>query len=119
MRWHIFVLVWGEAFVRRFAEVAVPYLGATANLPALAHEGSITLHAYTDEASRGALAAGLAPLAGHCALDIHTFDAGWARGLAGTDFKYELQRGCLRDLAARLPAGDPVVLLDSNFVVAD
>lgn len=119
MRWHLFALVWGDDFVRRFVQNALPYLAAPGNLPSLAEDGAVTVHLYTDTASQGELAAGFARLDEHCALDIHLFDPAWAHGLRGTDFKYELQRGCLRDLAAHIPAGEPVVLLDSNFIVSD
>ena len=119
MTWHVFVLVWGEAFVRRFAELSVPFQVMAGNVPALADESSIVYHAYTDAASAGAVAKALAPLERWCDLDVRLFDDTSARGLSDPDYKYELQRSCLRDLATRAADGDPIVLLDSNFALAN
>ena len=119
MTWHIFVLVWGEAFVRRFAELSVPFQAMAGNLPALSAGGPIVYHAYTDAASADAVAQALAPLGPWCELDVRQFDDSSARGLPDPDYKYEVQRACLRDLVSRTTGGDPIVLLDSNFVLAD
>lgn len=118
MTWHIFVLVWGEEFVARFASLAVPSLAMQGNVPVLASDGRVVVHAYTDERSRASLVSALAPLAHVAQIDIRIFDDKEARGHTGPDYKYELQRWCLRDLARSLVDGT-LILLDSNFVLAD
>lgn len=119
MTWHLFALVWGEPFVRRFAELAVPFQAMAGNVPALAGDGPVVYHAYSDEDSRDHVRAALAPLARWCDIEVHRFDDASARGLLGPDYRYEVQRTCLRDLSARASDGDSIVLLDSNFVVGD
>ncbi len=118
MTWHIFVLVWGEEFVARFGTLAVPSLAMPGNVPILANDGAVVVHAYTDESSRASVAAALAPLANVAHIDIRIFDDTEARGRSGPDYKYELQRWCLRDLVGSLEQGS-MILLDSNFVLAD
>lgn len=116
--WHLFAMVWGDAFVERFARIVAPFLAMPGNVPALARTAPVTCHVYTDELSQGSVKAALAPLATYCAIDIRRFDVTVAHGLSGPDYKYEIQRRSVQDLAERV-SGETIVLLDSNFVLAD
>ena len=118
MSWHVFALVWGDVFIERFARFVVPFLAMPGNLPALASDDTVVFHVYTNEASRGALEVALSPLEAYCSIDIRIFNDSGARRFSGPDFRYELQRGCLRDLARSLESGS-LILLDSNFLLAD
>jgi hypothetical protein len=118
MSWHFFVLVWGDEFVDRFGKFVVPFLAMPGNIPALANDGDVVFHAYTDASSRSSLEAALAPLAALCRIDVRLFDDSAAQRFSGPNFRYELQRGCLRDLVASLSDGS-IVLLDSNFLLSD
>ncbi len=115
MTWHLFVLVWGNVFVERFARLVVPFLAMPGNVPALAADDKVIFHVYSDAASRAGLATALAPLAAYCTVDIRTFDDAAARRFSGAQYRYELQRWCLRDLARSISEGS-LVLLDSNFI---
>ncbi len=131
--WHLFVLVWGTEYVRRFGAFAVPFLGMPGNIPALAADNHVVFHVYTDTASSDEARMALAPLSARCQTAIHCFDAltfqgapliAPARGLANPEFRFAVQRQCLRHLADRIvnemnDPGAPLVLLDSNFVPAD
>ena len=119
MTWHIFVLVWGDTFLQRFATLPVAFQAMAGNLPALARDGPVTYHVYTDTESKPALVEAFRPLEPWCALDIRLFDDSEARGLSGPEYKYALQRACVRDLGSRVSEGEPIVLLDSNFVLAN
>lgn len=118
MSWHIFVLVWGDEFVDRFARFAVPSLALPGNMPVLAKDDRVFIHAYTDEGSRASVETALAPMANFARIDVRIFDDTAALGRRGPDYKYELQRWCLRDLVRSLDNGT-LILLDSNFVLAD
>jgi len=118
MTWHLFMLIWGRPFIEQAERCVIPFLAMPGNIPALAKDDAVTLHVYTDEGSRPGLAAALAPLASWCAIDIRLFDDTRARHITGPDYRYELQRLCLQDLA-RSFNGDPLILLDSNLLLAD
>jgi hypothetical protein len=131
--WHLFVLVWGAEFVRRFGAFAVPFHAMPGNIPALAVDNHVVFHVYTDSASVDQVRAAMAPLSSLCQIAIHCFDALTfqgaplvrpARGLANPEFRFAVQRQCLRHLADYIvneinDPGAPIVLLDSNFVPAD
>jgi hypothetical protein len=131
--WHLFVLVWGSEFVRRFGALAVPFHAAPGNIPALAANSHVIFHVYTDSASADEVRDAMAPLSSRCQIAIHCFDALTfqgapliqpAQGLANPEFRFAVQRQCLRHLADRVvneisDPGAPIVLLDSNFVLAD
>ena len=118
MTWHLFVLVWGDVFVERFARLVVPFLAMPGNVPALAANDRVIFHVYSDADSRMGLEAALARLAPFCAIDIRQFDDTAARRFSGAHYRYELQRECLRDLARSVSEGS-MVLLDSNFLPSD
>jgi hypothetical protein len=118
MTWHLFVLVWGDIFVERFARLVVPFLAMPGNVPALAADDKVVLHVYSDAGSRSGLEAALAPLASYCAIDIRVFDDHAARRFRGAQYRYELQRESLRDLVRSLSDGS-LILLDSNFLPSD
>lgn len=118
MTWHLFFLVWGEPFVGQVARVTVPFLMMGGNIPALSADDRVVLHIYTDPESRQALLKAVSPLSPWCSIDVRIFDDTAARAFHGPDFKYELQRWCLRDLVGSLTEGS-MVLLDSNFLLSD
>lgn len=118
MTWHMFFMAWGEQFVGQVARVTVPFLAMSGNVPALAADDRVILHVYTEPDSRESLQAAVSPLSPWCEIDVRIFDDTVARPFRGPDFKYELQRWCLRDLVASLSDGS-MVLLDSNFLLAD
>jgi len=118
MTWHLFVLVWGDVFVERFSRLVVPFLAMPGNVPALAADDKVVFHVYSDAASRARLGTALARLIPWCAIDLRIFDDTTARRFGGAQYRYELQRWCLRDLARSIDEGS-LVLLDSNFLPSD
>jgi len=130
VQYHIFTLVWGEAFVRDYLELALPFQLMPGNLPALSANNDVHYHLYTDEASAPALKNGLAAAHLPGTPHIHLIEDFQVNGvplmthvqsLAGPEVKYEIQRHCLLDLFD-IALGAPeaaVVLLDSNFVISD
>jgi hypothetical protein len=88
------------------------------NVPALAANDKVVFHVYSDAASRTALEIALGRLAPYCAIDIRHFDDAAARRFSGAQYRYELQRWCLRDLARSVDDGS-MILLDSNFLPSD
>jgi hypothetical protein len=119
MTWHLFALVWGDAFVERFARLVVPFLAMPGNVPALAANDKVIFHVYSDTGSRAGLETALARLAAYCTIDIRQFDDTGARRFAGAQYRYELQRWCLRDLVRSIDDNGSLVLLDSNFIPSD
>jgi hypothetical protein len=117
--WHLFVLVWGDAFVERFARLVVPFLAMPGNLPALAANDKVVFHVYSDADSRAGLETALARLGAYGAIDIRQFDDTSARRFAGAQYRYELQRWCLRDLVRSIDDDGSLILLDSNFIPSD
>jgi hypothetical protein len=130
MRYHVFLLVWGDAFAKAHLEIALPFLMMPGNLPALGLDAEVDFHIYTDRATAPLLDAGTAALDAHCRRRIHILEdievrgvspLGHAAGIAFPEYKYVLQRECVRHLyaAAKGDGEAQVVFLDSNFILAD
>lgn len=125
MSYHLFLLVWGREFVRDFVELAVPFLVLPGNLPALAAEAPVTVHAFTDRDSVPFFSPGIEVLEAHADVRLRAVEPGVmerAAALPGESRKYEIQHHCLKQLIGELLAaeGEPVlVLIDGNFILAD
>lgn len=130
MAYRLFLLLWGEDFIARWAAWARPSLLTPGNLPALAENGPPSLDVYTDRSSQAALGAALAPLAGLMETRMHFLDDMRAQGrplmehaarLRPPEFKYEIQAVCARHfIDGALAEGSPAtIFLDSNFILGD
>ncbi len=128
MTFHIFTLVWGEPFVRKYVELALPFQLMPGNLPALAADQDVVYHLYTDRESRPAFEPEIGDLEKVVRVEIHLVEemtdgarplVEAAARLKAPEYKYFIQKYCVRDCAKRAAEEDALVLLDSNFVIAD
>jgi hypothetical protein len=134
VKYHVFVLVWGQPFAAAHLEMALPFLMMPGNLPALAAGADVDFHIYTDRATQPMLDAGSACLDAHCRRRIHVLEdirvrgaspLAHAEGIAFPEYKYALQRECVRHLYETVKDGGhgnvkaSVIFLDSNFILAD
>ncbi|MBT7956293.1 MAG: hypothetical protein HN731_13960 [Rhodospirillaceae bacterium] len=130
MIYHVFMLVWGERFVRDFVEVSLPYQCMAGNLPGLAQDGEVFYHIYTDHDSLAAFEPEVQVLSQYATPHFHLLDdmrvgktplLDWVKDLKGPEIKYEIQKRCVLHLTDRTLA-DPdseIVLLDSNFILSE
>ena len=127
---HVFILVWGQNFVRKFVEFSLPAQLMPGNLPTLGQDSNVVYHIYTDRRSGHALEAAIAILRGVVDVEIHYLEdlsdnngrlvLMVAAPLKSPEYKYFLQKHCVRDCAKYASEGeDALILLDSNFVIAD
>ena len=130
MKYHVFVLVWGEPFAGAHLELALPFLMMPGNLPALAAAAGVDFHIYTDRETAPMLEAGSAGLDAHCRRRIHIMEdirvrgvspLAHAAGIAFPEYKYVLQRECVRHLheTVKGEGAAAVIFLDSNFILSD
>jgi len=128
--YHVFMLVWGERFVRNFVEVSLPFQCMAGNLPSLARDGEVFYHIYTDHDSLAAFEPNVQMLSQYATPHFHLLDdmrvdetplLAWVKNLEGPEVKYEIQKRCVLHLTDRA-LEDPdseIVLLDSNFILSD
>ncbi|MEE2760182.1 MAG: hypothetical protein VYE18_01905 [Pseudomonadota bacterium] len=130
MKYHLFLLVWGEAFAVAHTRLALPFLMMPGNLPALASDAEVDFHIYTDAETRPLLEAGGAGLDAHCRRRIHVLEEiairgqsplAHAAGIPLPEYKYALQRECVRHLHQTVKGeGEATaIFLDSNFLLSD
>ncbi len=128
MNFHVFTLVWGTPFVRKYVELALPFQMMPGNLPALAQDHRVIYHLYTDRDSRPAFDPEINALEEIVEVQFHELEEltdgtrhllEAAAALKAPEYKYFIQKFCVRDCAKRAADEDALVLLDSNFVVAD
>lgn len=130
MIYHVFILVWGDRFVRDFVEISVPFQCMDGNLPSLAQNGEVFYHIYTDRTSLAAFEPNIQALLPHVTLHFHLLEEmlvgeipllDWVENLEGPDIKYEIQKRCVLHLTDRA-LDDPdseIILLDSNFILSN
>lgn len=130
MKYHAFVLVWGAPFAAAHLQMALPFLMMQGNLPALAADADVAFHIYTDAETLPMLEAGSAGLDAFCRRRIHVLEEiqvrgasplAHARGIEFPEFKYALQRECVRHLyeTVKQDGEAAVIFLDSNFILSD
>jgi hypothetical protein len=130
VKYHVFVLVWGEPFAAAHLQMALPFLMMDGNLPALAADAEVDFHIYTDRDTRPMLEAGSAGLDAHCRRRIHVLEdirvrgaspLAHAGGIPFPEYKYALQRECVRHLyeTVKDEGAASVIFLDSNFILSD
>ena len=124
MKYHVFVLVWGEPFAGAHLELALPFLLMPGNLPALAAEADVDFHIYTDRETEPMVKAGSTGLDDHCRRRIHIMEDIRVRGVSplahaeGIDFpeyKYVLQRECVAQLYSRKSTiiSGPIIIISA------
>lgn len=130
LAYDIFVLVWGERFVRDFVEVALPFQLAEGNLPALSQADAVNYHIYTDRESRAWFGDVDIQIGAYADLLFHYFDEIFVgedavsdrlSAARGSETKYQTQHDCalhLLDLIGE-DSGRAIVILDPNFILAD
>ncbi|MAF47754.1 MAG: hypothetical protein QGH73_10750 [Rhodospirillales bacterium] len=130
MRYHVFVLVWGEPFARAHLDMALPFLMMPGNLPSLAADAEVDVHIYTDRETKPLLEEGTKGLGAVCRRNIHVLEdihvrgaspLDYARGIDFPEYKYAVQRECVRHLhdSVKDQAGASIIFLDSNFLLSD
>ncbi|MEK9677394.1 MAG: hypothetical protein VW169_03285 [Rhodospirillaceae bacterium] len=128
MTFHIFTLVWGAPFVRKYVELTLHFQLMPGNLPALAQDDRIIYHLYTDRESRAAFEPEIKTLEEIVEVQFHSLEEMTdgprplleaAAALKAPEYKYFIQKFCVRDCAKRAAEEDALELVDSNFIVAD
>ena len=127
MRYDVFVTVWGKDFVEKFVEFSIGSQLAAGNLPVLAEQADIHYHIYPDRKSRDYFEPGLAELSKYATPHFYFYDGiSYGGGhldeaIASSDpatIKHNVQRITALHLLSRLE-GAAVILLDSDFIIAD
>ncbi|NQV55748.1 MAG: hypothetical protein HQ503_07815 [Rhodospirillales bacterium] len=130
MSYHIFLLVYGAPFARRYLDFSLPYQLCPGNLPALANLADVTYHIYTDREAAPILAEGCENLAPFCDHQIHVMEdieirgaspLEHAAGIPDPGYRYELQRECIRHLYSLIgdQAEASIIMLDPNILISD
>ena len=127
---HVFILVWGEQFVRDYVEVALPLQCMVGNLPSLTEYGEIYYHIYTNRSSLGFFDPEIQELKKFVNLEFHLIDgievggrklSERVKNLIGPQVRYDLQFHCFQHLA-RLALDDRnslITFLDPNTLISD
>ena len=123
------MLVWGQSYVWKYVELALPSQLMPGNIPALAEANRVVYHIYTDRTSVQQLKARITILCELVEVEIHYLEdlsfggqpiLEAAASLKSPEYKYFLLKYCGRDCAKQASEGeDALILLDSNFVIAD
>ena len=127
MRYDVFVTVWGQDFVNKFAELSLASQLAPGNLPALAAEAEVHYHIYTDRDSRKFFEPHLTALSEYVEPHFYFYDeipyggGTLDQAIENSDpstNKHNVQRITVQHMLARLE-DTAAVLLDSDFIIAD
>lgn len=130
MTFHVFILVWGDSFVRKFVEFSLPFHLMPGNIPALSGDHDVVYHIFTDRDSLPAFEPEVRKIEITAELRIHLLDEmiegelplmQAAAHLKSPEFKYHIQKSCIRETARQAmdDKDSALILLDSNFVLAD
>jgi hypothetical protein len=127
MRYDVFVTVWGQDFVTKFADLSLGSQLAPGNLPALAAEADIHYHIYTDRDSQLYFEPALAPLSEYAEPHFHFYDeipySGGTldQAIQNSDIstaKHNVQRITAQHMLAGLK-DSAAILMDSDFIIAE
>ncbi len=130
MRYDIFVTVWGESFVRKFLDFALPSQMAPGNIPGLSQEADIIYRIYTDRESEPHFYPNLDNITKYCDVEFIFYeDIGYKSGTLADAIeqsgpktvKHNVQRLTSQHhmaIGAEVPE-TAIMLMDSDFIFSD